>query len=190
MVLPPCQDSRIMKLEIIKGVLVICVCLSILLILYSMRSPSFFNVEVAYKFIKVVTDESNITTVTSRKQPSILPRLCYCSYHKETEDVKVVSDAWNVFDAHSSMNYTTYTIIVQTYKRDDLLKRFLRHYNRSAFPHLDQILVIWNNIGVPVYTSAFYRESSHEVPVKFVLPKVNTMRNRCQPFPQIRTTGR
>ena len=94
---------------------------------------------------------------------------------------------WNVFDIRSSGKYT---IMVQTYERNDLLKRFLRDYNHKAFSSLDQIIVIWNNIDKSLEPNMFQDEISQAaVPVRFIVPRINSVRNKLQPYPQIQTAG-
>ena len=108
------------------------------------------------------------------------------STHTRTQVVDASSE-WNVFDTQSSEKYT---IVVQTYKRNDLLKRFLKHYKHKSFPLLDQIIVIWNNVGIPLDPATFQKEISQAgVPVTFIVATINSLRNKMQPNPQIQTTG-
>lgn len=99
---------------------------------------------------------------------------CFCEEERS-------ADPWHVFDAGSSDKFT---IVMQTYKRTDILKRLIRHY--ISVPKVDQILVVWNNIGEPLPSDIV---SSSSVPVKFLIQPVNNVRNRLQPFPEIQTSG-
>ena len=90
------------------------------------------------------------------------------------------SDPWGVFNAGASEKFT---IVVQTYKRTDLLNSVLSHY--SSFKKVDKILVVWNNIGSQPPANLM----SGALTRTFLLQKVNNVRNRLQPFPDIQTPG-
>ena len=100
---------------------------------------------------------------------------CFCEENP-------TADPWHVFDAGSSDKFT---IVTQTYKRTDILKRLIKHY--TSVPKVDQILVVWNNIGEPLPEDI---ATSSSVPVKFLIQSVNNVRNRLQPFPDIKTSGK
>ena len=78
-----------------------------------------------------------------------------------------------------------YTIIIQTYKRKNILKEVLKHYCRA--PRVDQILVVWNNVGEAVPSNLSGFACKHRL--IFIPQKRNSIRNRFKPFPQIRTEG-
>lgn len=80
-----------------------------------------------------------------------------------------------------------FTIIIQTYNRTDILLRLLNHY--QAVPHLQQIIIVWNNIGEQTPLKLWNSLGPHPVPVVFKEQTVNLMRNRLQPFPEIDTDG-
>ena len=104
---------------------------------------------------------------------------CLCEEERSEEERS--ADPWHVFDAGSSDKFT---IVMQTYKRTDILKRLIRHY--TSVSKVDQILVVWNNVGEPLPSDIV---SSSSVPVKFLIQPVNNVRNRLQPFPEIQTSG-
>ena len=85
------------------------------------------------------------------------------------------------------MQEETFTIVIQTYQRMVLLRKLLPHYcNMSC---VDRILIVWNNVNVSVP-----RELS-EMPCEragliFLPMQRNSVRNRFQPFPDIRTKGK
>ena len=174
-----------------KGVLVaVFLAISCLLItLYATRRQCYCEQQVDYigiadrhGSVEVAPTEPDVTAPETPERPYTVPQHGI-STHIRTD----ASEEWNVFDTHSSEKYT---IVVQTYKRNDLLKRFLKHYNHKSFPLLDQIIVIWNNIGVPLEQAMFQTEISQAgVPVTFIVATINSMRNRFQPRPQIQTTG-
>uniref|UniRef100_A0A8C7Y7W8 Exostosin-like 2 n=1 Tax=Oryzias sinensis TaxID=183150 RepID=A0A8C7Y7W8_9TELE len=78
-----------------------------------------------------------------------------------------------------------FTIIIQTYNRTDVLLKLLNHY--QAVPHLQRIIIIWNNVGEQTPEKLWDSFSPHPVPVIFKEQKSNRMRNRLQPFSEIDT---
>ncbi|XP_071346530.1 exostosin-like 2 [Trachinotus anak] len=78
-----------------------------------------------------------------------------------------------------------FTIIIQTYNRTDILLKLLNHY--QAVPHLQQIIIVWNNIGEQTPLKLWNSLGPHPVPVVFKEQTSNRMRNRLQPFPEIDT---
>ncbi|XP_048018697.1 exostosin-like 2 isoform X2 [Megalobrama amblycephala] len=79
----------------------------------------------------------------------------------------------------------SFTIIMQTYNRTDILLRLLNHY--QAVPHLQCIIIVWNNPGEPPPRKLWDALGPHPVPVFFKEQSVNRMRNRLQPHPEIKT---
>lgn len=80
-----------------------------------------------------------------------------------------------------------FTIIIQTYNRTDILLKLLNHY--QAAPHLQQIIIVWNNIGEQTPLKLWNSLGPHPVPLVFKEQTINNMRNRLQPFPEIDTDG-
>ena len=80
-----------------------------------------------------------------------------------------------------------FTLIIQTYRRTDLLMKQLEHY--STFPRLHKIIVVWNNIGVKPPVEDWKKLVPHSVPVVFLPQDNNTIRNRFKPFKEIETEG-
>ncbi|XP_034743757.1 exostosin-like 2 [Etheostoma cragini] len=78
-----------------------------------------------------------------------------------------------------------FTIIIQTYNRTDILLKLLNHY--QAVPHLQQIIIVWNNIGEQTPLKLWNSLGPHPVPLVFKEQTINNMRNRLQPFPEIDT---
>lgn len=90
------------------------------------------------------------------------------------------------FSAHpNDLIADNYTLVIQSYKRNKLLKTCLKHY--CGAPRVDQILVVWNNVGedVPKYLRLY----PCSVKITFIIQVNNTIRNRFKPFPQLRTEG-
>lgn len=80
-----------------------------------------------------------------------------------------------------------FTIVIQTYNRTDILLKLLNHY--QAVPHLQQIIIVWNNIGKQTPLKLWKSLQPHPVPVVFKEQASNLMRNRLQAFPEIDTDG-
>ncbi|KAM9687196.1 exostosin-like 2 isoform 2-T3 [Trichechus inunguis] len=81
----------------------------------------------------------------------------------------------------------SFTLIMQTYNRTDLLLRLLNHY--QAIPHLHKVIVVWNNIGEKGPDELWNSLGPHPVPVIFKLQTANRMRNRLQVFPELETSA-
>lgn len=80
-----------------------------------------------------------------------------------------------------------FTIIIQTYNRTDVLLKLLNHY--QGVPHLQRIIIVWNNIGEQTPANLWSSLGPHPVQVVFKEQTSNRMRNRLQPFPEIDTDG-
>lgn len=76
-----------------------------------------------------------------------------------------------------------FTIIIQTYNRTDVLLKLLNHY--QAVPHLQRLIIVWNNLAEPPPLKLWKSLGPHPVPVVFKEQTSNQMRNRLQPFPEI-----
>uniref|UniRef100_A0A8C5UGF4 Exostosin-like 2 n=2 Tax=Malurus TaxID=55806 RepID=A0A8C5UGF4_9PASS len=79
----------------------------------------------------------------------------------------------------------SFTLIMQTYNRTDLLLKLLNHY--QAIPHLHKVIVVWNNIGEKTPEEMWNSLGPHPVPVVFKVQTINRMRNRLQNFPDVET---
>ncbi|XP_028668255.1 exostosin-like 2 [Erpetoichthys calabaricus] len=79
----------------------------------------------------------------------------------------------------------SFTIIMQSYNRTDLLLKLLNHY--QAVPHLHKVIVVWNSLGEKVPQDLWESLGPHPAPVVFKEQSVNRMRNRLQPFQEIET---
>lgn len=81
----------------------------------------------------------------------------------------------------------SFTLIMQTYNRSDLLLRLLNHY--QAVPRLHKAIVVWNNVGEKPPEDLWNSLGPHPVPVIFKPQATNRMRNRLQAFPELETQG-
>lgn len=88
---------------------------------------------------------------------------------------------------HADSSEDKFTIIIQTYNRTDILLKLLNHY--QAAPHLQLIIIVWNNIGEQTPGKLWESLGPHPVQVIFKEQKSNRMRNRLQAFPEISTDG-
>ncbi|KAI4882241.1 hypothetical protein NFI96_020063, partial [Prochilodus magdalenae] len=90
---------------------------------------------------------------------------------------------------NSRLNQATradsFTIVMQTFNRTDLLLKLLNHY--QGVPHLHQIVIVWNNVAELPPTKLWDALGPHPVPVVFKEQGSNRMRNRLQPFTEIET---
>lgn len=78
-----------------------------------------------------------------------------------------------------------FTVIIQTYNRTDVLLKLLNHY--QAVPHLQKIIIVWNNIGEQTPLKLWNSLGPHPVQVVFKEQTSNQMRNRLQSFSEIDT---
>ncbi|CAJ1072177.1 exostosin-like 2 [Xyrichtys novacula] len=90
-----------------------------------------------------------------------------------------------IHNAASEEKEQRFTIVIQTYNRTDVLLKLLNHY--QAVPHLQQIIIVWNNIGEETPMKLWSSLGPHPVPVVFKEQISNKMRNRLQPFSEIDT---
>lgn len=81
----------------------------------------------------------------------------------------------------------SFTIIMQSYNRTDLLLKLLNHY--QAIPSLHKIIVVWNSVGIKPPKDLWDSLGPHPIPVIFKEQTVNRMRNRLEPFPELETKG-
>jgi hypothetical protein len=81
----------------------------------------------------------------------------------------------------------SFSIIILTFNRTDLLLRLLNHY--SAMPHLERIIVVWNCQEMAPPAEEWSQLGPHPVPVEFKVQQENKLRNRLQVFPEIRSSG-
>ncbi|CAL8367976.1 unnamed protein product [Boreogadus saida] len=78
-----------------------------------------------------------------------------------------------------------FTIVIQTFNRTDILLKLLNHY--QAMPHLQKIIIVWNNVGEQTPQKLWNSLGPHPVEVIFKEQSTNRMRNRLQVFPEIDT---
>ena len=78
-----------------------------------------------------------------------------------------------------------FTIVMQSYMRNDLLQRLLSHYCKIKV--IDRIIIVWNNVNVSV--PDFLQNMACNRQLFYLEQHKNTIRNRFQPFSQIRTEG-
>ncbi|EDL12390.1 exostosin-like 2 isoform a [Mus musculus] len=81
----------------------------------------------------------------------------------------------------------SFTLIMQTYNRTDLLLRLLNHY--QAVPSLHKVIVVWNNVGEKGPEELWNSLGPHPIPVIFKPQTANKMRNRLQVFPEVETNA-
>ncbi|XP_048395421.1 exostosin-like 2 isoform X1 [Stegostoma tigrinum] len=79
----------------------------------------------------------------------------------------------------------SFTIIMQSYNRTDLLLKLLNHY--QAILNLHKIIVVWNSVGIKPPTDLWDSLGPHPIPVLFKEQTANRMRNRLEPIPELET---
>lgn len=89
--------------------------------------------------------------------------------------------------AQGQSTLASFTLIMQTYNRSDLLLRLLNHY--QAVPQLHGVIVVWNNVGEKPPEDLWDSLGPHPIPVVFRPQTTNRMRNRLQAFPELETPG-
>uniref|UniRef100_A0A8B9HVS3 Exostosin-like 2 n=1 Tax=Astyanax mexicanus TaxID=7994 RepID=A0A8B9HVS3_ASTMX len=79
----------------------------------------------------------------------------------------------------------SFTLVMQTFNRTDLLLKLLNHY--QGVPHLHRVIIVWNNVAEPPPVKLWESLGPHPVQVVFKEQTTNLMRNRLQPFSEIET---
>ena len=92
-----------------------------------------------------------------------------------------------LFPWRSFVPSDTFSLIVLTFNRSDILFRLLNHYCSMA--HLERVVVVWNNVDQTPPIERWEELGPHPVPVRFIVQRRNKLRNRLQPFPEIQTAG-
>ncbi|KAL8292436.1 hypothetical protein RQP46_001048 [Phenoliferia psychrophenolica] len=79
-----------------------------------------------------------------------------------------------------------FTMVIATYRRDELLPDLLEHLTTTPPPSLRHILIVWQNVGVPLPTILLQPSlddlSTSGVAVSVRLSKHNSMNERFRPF--------
>ena len=86
---------------------------------------------------------------------------------------------------HTNYSRDKFTIVMPTYGRSAQLPQILTHY--CSISNVAKILVLWNNIGVPVPDPI--RDFKCQVPLKIKIMKENKLTSRFVPYPEIETEG-
>ena len=81
----------------------------------------------------------------------------------------------------------TFSLIILTFNRSDILFRVLNHYCSMAY--LEKVVVVWNNVNQTPPVKRWEELGPHPVPVRFIVQRENKLRNRLQPFPEIQSAG-
>ena len=92
--------------------------------------------------------------------------------------------SWRSFSPGTS---NSFSLIILTFNRTDILFRVLNHYCSMA--HLERVIVVWNNLDQRPPVKRWEELGPHPVPVRFIVQKRNKLRNRLQPFPEIQSPG-
>ena len=125
--------------------------------------PLLHSKETGYQFVLCQQYQRNELALSGSSKP----HYCY--------------NPWDSFSAHSNR---TFTMIIQTYNRTDILPKVLTHYC-GMVPTLKLIILVWNNVNVKPPTD-LWRDLC---PIKVLTQKRNKMRNRLQNFPEMEGKG-
>ena len=79
-----------------------------------------------------------------------------------------------------------FTLLMLTYKRTSILRTLIPHYC-TAGPHLDKILIVWNDVATPI--PADVTQIPCAAKLEFIVPPANKLSNRYYPFKEIETQG-
>lgn len=79
-----------------------------------------------------------------------------------------------------------FTIIMQTFERLDLLSMIIPSYCNMS--RVDRILIVWNNVNMSI-PPELNEMPCDRAELIFIPMKTNRVRNRFQPFSEIRTEG-
>ena len=77
------------------------------------------------------------------------------------------------------------TMVIQTYKRTQILPRVIRHYCTMVIFH--KVLIIWNDVNATIPASLTKMTKMCSALVEFVVPKENRLTNRFVPRKEIET---
>ena len=110
--------------------------------------------------------------------PSAINKSCNCSS---------AQSQYYPFSTFRDKIWDSFSIIILTYNRTDLLLRLLNHY--SAMPHLERIVVVWNCQEMVPPMEEWAQLGPHPIPVEFKVQRENRLRNRLQIFPEIKSSG-
>jgi len=85
----------------------------------------------------------------------------------------------------SPMKNEKCTMVIQTYKRAEILPRVIRHYCMMLIFH--KVIVVWNDVNTSVPRSLKSLNMKCAAKVQFVVPKENLLTNRFVPRKEIET---
>ena len=124
----------------------------------------------------------------SRKQDSMQRSAAIMISNHSTPNIHHLNNSYlHLFPWRSFTPSDTFSLIVLTFNRSDILFRLLNHYCSMA--HLERVVVVWNNVDQTPPIERWEELGPHPVPVRFIVQRKNKLRNRLQPFPEIQTAG-
>ena len=85
----------------------------------------------------------------------------------------------------SSMKKEMCTMVMQTYKRVEILPSLIMHY--CNMPTFHKVIIIWNEVGTPMPQALRNLSENCTALLHFVLPKENLLTNRFEPRKDIET---
>ncbi|GMR39980.1 hypothetical protein PMAYCL1PPCAC_10175, partial [Pristionchus mayeri] len=123
-------------------------------------------------------------TFTPRTLHDVYELPSEAEYYDDSEIVRTAgSRNPNAFSRGLGINreLEQFTVLLMTFQRDEGVKEIIQKLNNC--PHLNKILVVWNNVGSdpPGAWPKIY------VPVEFVRSTRNSLNNRFMPYDRIET---
>ena len=138
----------------------------------------------------VIQSDRNLVTISDVSLRSPLPApgkvITGRLIHKTNVSSVLSRYAAKIFSKpETDLENEKFTIVMTTYKRNEILQKVLNHYCKT--PQLDKIIVIWNNVGTPVPGFLLDISTSCAVPLKFIEETENKLTRRFRPRPEIET---
>ena len=90
-----------------------------------------------------------------------------------------------IFKADSKSLKENCTLVMLTYKRNNILPKILMHYCRV--PQLQRIVVVWNDIDTPIPPNITNITATCDADLKLIVAKKNKLTNRYIPREEVNT---
>lgn len=144
----------------------------------------------AVSVISFVTSRRDTFRIFEQLRPSLTDigyPFSLCSEYKRNEFTdcensppRFCYNPWN----GSTQSEHSFTMVIQTYNRTDILPKVLSHYCAIG-PPLKLIVLVWNNVNI----TPPYDLWAHLCQIKVLIQAQNKMRNRLHLFPEIEGKG-
>ena len=78
-----------------------------------------------------------------------------------------------------------YTIRINTFRRNEELKKIVRHY--TACPHIEELQIIWSDLKFKPPPLSFFQLQPNHIPVRFEIHNFDSLSNRFLALSDIKT---